>query len=106
MQESLTIIQTLEKVLSLVNIVVYFAVIVIALNVIWRVEKQMDRFIKLITIAIALVPFRLVLGVLGLEQNDNWALITRIFGFLVGLLLIIAFTDFLRTMKQINKEGQ
>lgn len=105
MSESLSIFQTLEKVLSLVNIVIYFTVIVVALNCIWRVDKQFDRFLKLVTIAISLVPFRLVLGVLGLEQNEHWALIVRIFGFLAGLLLIVAFTDLLRTVKQINKEN-
>lgn len=104
MENSLTIIQTLEKVLSLVNIAVYIAVIIIALNCVWRVEKQFDRFLKLVTIAIAFVPFRLVLGVLGLDSNPNWALIVRGLGFLAGLLLLVAFIDLLRTIKSINKE--
>ena len=104
MENSLTIVQTLEKALSLVNIAVYIAVVVIALNCIWRVEKQLDRFLKLIILAIALVPFRLVLGVLGLEQDRNWSLAIRSLGFLVGLLLIVAFIDLLRVIKSMNQE--
>ena len=104
MENSLTIVQTLEKALSLVNIAVYIAVVVIALNCIWRVEKQLDRFLKLIILAIALVPFRLVLGVLGLEQDPNWSLAIRSLGFLAGLLLIVAFIDLLRMIKSMNQE--
>lgn len=104
MQNYLTIIQTLEKSLSLVNILVYVAVVVIALNCVWRVEKQLDRFLKYMTIGIALIPFRLALGVLGLEHQPVWALVTRICGFLVGLLLMIGFVDLLRSIKSLNKE--
>ena len=104
MENSLTIVQTLEKALSLVNIAVYIAVVIIALNCVWRVEKQLDRFLKLIILAIALIPFRLVLGVLGLEQDPNWALAIRSLGFLAGLLLIVAFIDLLRVIKSMNQE--
>ncbi len=104
MESPLTIVQTLEKTLSLVNIAVYIVVIVIALNCVWRVEKQFDRFLKFLIIAIALVPFRLVLVVLGLESNPNWTIVVRSLGFFAGFLLIIAFLDLLRVIKIANKE--
>lgn len=105
MENSLTIVQTIEKLLSLTNIAIYIAVILLALNCIWRVEKRFDRFLKIITLAIAIIPFRLVLGILGLEQNPNWALAVRSIGFLVGVLLIVAFIDLLRVIKSMNHES-
>ena len=104
MQNPLTTIQILEKALSLVNIAVYITVIIVALNCVWRVEKELDRFLKFLTIGIAVVPFRLILGVLGLDQDPNWAFAMRIAGFVAGILLIIAFADLLRVIKNMNKE--
>ena len=105
MENSLTVAQTIEKLLSFANIAIYIVVIVFALNCIWRVEKRLDRFLKIITIAIALIPFRLVLGILGLEQDPNWAVAVRGVGFLIGILLIVAFADLLRVIKTMNKEA-
>lgn len=105
MHNSLEIFVNLEKILSLVNIVVYIAVVIIALNCVWRVEKQLDRFLKYLTLSISLVPLRLVMNLVGLEQQPVWAFVFRCFGFLSGLLLIIAFTDLLRSIKNLNHEN-
>ncbi len=104
MENSITILQTLEKGLSLINITVYIAVIIIALNCIWRVEAQFDRFLKYLTLSLCLVPARLILGVLDLERDPIWMFVIRCFGFLSGLLLIIAFSDLLRSIKSVNNE--
>lgn len=93
-----------EKILSLVNIALYMSVIIIGLNCIWRVQNNFDRFLKLLLVAIGLVPLRLMVGVAGFENEALWMLIMRILGFFAAIMLIIAFSSLLKTLKQTSRE--
>lgn len=104
MDLSLTSIQIVEKIIALINVVLYLSVIIVGLNCIWRVERRLNKFLKIVIIAILLVPLRIILGVAGLEHDPIWMLVVRCFGFAAGALLLYAFVDLLRMLKTISHE--
>jgi hypothetical protein len=93
-----------EKVLSIINILIYITVVIVGLNVVWRVDQRLDKFIKVLVFAIALVPIRLMIEIAGFDTDPVWMVIMKVLGFTVGIVLLIAFAGFLKTVKQLNNE--
>lgn len=94
----------LEKIIAIINIIIYISVVIVALNTVWRVEEKLDKFLKILAIAIALVPLRLMIEVAGFNTDPLWMIVTRILGFLVGVMLLVAFIGLLKTVKKLNNE--
>ena len=93
-----------EKIITIVNIIIYISVVIVGLNTIWRLDEKLDKFFKILVTAIALVPVRLMIELSGFGADPVWMLVIRGLGFVFGILLLIAFIELLRTIKKLNNE--
>ncbi len=97
-------LEVLEKIITLVNVAIYISVVILGLNTIWRVDQKFGRFIKILVSAIALVPLRLMIDLAGFGNDPVWLLVMRAMGFVLGILLLIAFAQLLNSIKSLNNE--
>lgn len=106
MDNPISFSQVLDYILPFLSIATYLVAILLALNCVWRVENKMDRFLKLVTVAMIIVFTRLIMRAIGLADNPYWLWIAHIFDIASGILLIIAFGVLLKTLKKLSHEDK
>jgi hypothetical protein len=95
---------SLEFLIPIGTIAVYIVAIIIGLDCVWRVEKRIDLFLKIIVVIMIVNLARIALGMLGLSESPQWALILSATDFLKGILFASAMIVMYKIIRSRNSE--
>lgn len=95
---------SIDTVLSYFGLIFMSAALVMALNIVWRVEKRLDIFMKLFTIVIVLANTRFILYLLGLDASDSWPLIVSLLNSAIAVGAFFTVLEMYRIVKSASRK--
>lgn len=98
--------QSLNFILPFLSLILSAVAIIIGLNCIWRVEKKLDWFLKLLTGATLVTAVRKSIGLVGLDQSGRWPEFLLYFDLIASILLLFAFLEMYRIIRQLSNENK
>lgn len=90
--------------LPLANILLYCMIVIGCFNCIWRVEKKLDLFLKLLGAGFVVILIRMVIGVAGFATSPNWLFAIRATDFLAGVFYLSSMFVMYKLIRNLNLE--
>lgn len=89
--------------LPILSLIISSITVIFGLWCIWRTEKRLDLFMKILTLAIFLGGVRKALAILGFDQLASWKQILLYFEIINGSLTLLAFVEMARLISAVSK---
>jgi hypothetical protein len=78
--------------------------LVIAFDCIWRVEGKLDRFLKILVVAIIVRVAYKGLGLAGFAATNAWPALTIISNHMIDFVILASFLMMYRVVRSLNHE--
>ena len=88
--------------LPIVSFILSALAVIVGLNIVWRVEGQLDRVMKWLTVAVGVGMVRKFLSLLGLKDSVNWPKISWYFEIVGSFLVLVAFLKMYKLVRALG----
>ena len=91
-------------VLGFINLFIFLAAIIVSFDCLWRAEKRLATYLRLVLIA--LLPFvaKQVFIIIGFTAFEYWTSVDQYLEIVGGALLLISLIQMFRIIKIADKE--
>lgn len=96
--------QYFQGLLPTIPLVFLLVAVVIGFDCVWRVEKRLDTFMKLLTIGTIFLAANKIIEALGADKAFGWGLFMQIMDIISAALLMFAFIEMYRIIRSLNNE--
>lgn len=94
-----------ERVLPVIPLLLLLPAIIIGFNCIWRVEKRLDTFLKLLTGGLIFGAVRKLIVVVGYRQLDqSWANYVQYLDIAASGMVLLALIEMYRIIRTLSRE--
>ena len=90
--------------LQFIDVFILLAAIVVGFDCIWRVEKHLATFVKLLTISLLPLGLRSVAMLFGMGTMPDWNYIDSGLGILSSILILASLIELLRIVRSLDSE--
>src|SRR5688500_15218365 len=94
----------LKVFLPFISLVLSIVTVIVGLDIIWRVEHDLDKFIKWLTLAVGLSVAIKLLSLLGLSEALNWVSILLFFDLAIAVSVLAAFLKLYKMVRLLDNE--
>jgi hypothetical protein len=95
---------SMQMLLPLITVGIYVIAIIIGLDCIWRVEKNLDLFLKFYVGGLIILGLRMLAGALGFIESTYWTLLVPLVDALAGIMFLVSLLVMYKIIRSLNFE--